>query len=84
MIQPIYLYGSEVLRRTAQPVDVSDKEAVASLIQDLKDRTGLDIRDVEIGQIDFLKDSAFIKITYHPEIGETFSIQNTRKLNAEN
>jgi len=54
------------------------------LIQDLKERTGLDIVDVEIGQIDFLKDSAFIKLIYRPLPNETFSIQSIRKLNAEN
>jgi len=54
------------------------------LIIDLKGRTGLDIVDVEIGQIDFLKDSAFIKIIYRPAAGETTSIQNIRKLNADN
>lgn len=37
MIQPIYLYGSEVLRRKAEEIDLSDKEAVATLVQDLKD-----------------------------------------------
>ena len=37
MIQPIYLYGSEVLRRTAEPVDLSDKDGIAALVQDLKD-----------------------------------------------
>jgi len=53
------------------------------LILDLKERTGLDVTDVEIGQIDFLKDSAFVKIVYHPERGENFSIQSVRKLNAD-
>ena len=37
MIQPIYLYGSEVLRKKAEPADLSDKEGLASLIQNLKD-----------------------------------------------
>jgi len=59
-------------------------EMRAELIADLKERTGLDIKDVEIGQIDFLKDSAFIKIIYRPQEGETVSIQNVRKLNADN
>lgn len=53
------------------------------LIADLKERTGLDITDVEIGQIDFLKDSAFMKIIYRPQAGEFSSIQSIRKLNAE-
>lgn len=54
------------------------------LIQDLKERTGLDVIDVEIGQIDFLKDSAFVKITYRTLKNESSSIQNVRKLNADN
>ena len=54
------------------------------LLQDLRQRTGLDILEVEIGQIDFLKDSAFVKIIYRPQPGETSSIQNIRKLNADN
>ena len=37
MIQPIYLYGSEVLRAKAEEVDLTDKEGIATLIQDLKD-----------------------------------------------
>ena len=37
MIQPIYLYGSEVLRRVAEPADLSKKEELTSLIRDLKD-----------------------------------------------
>jgi len=37
MIQPIYLYGSEVLRRKAEPVDLNDVEGIRTLVQDLKD-----------------------------------------------
>ncbi len=37
MIQPIYLYGSEVLRRVAEEVDLNDREYIASLVTDLKD-----------------------------------------------
>lgn len=37
------------------------------LIQDLRERTGLEILEVEIGEIDFLKDSAEIKIIYKIE-----------------
>ena len=42
-------------------------ENKTTLIQDLVERTGLEIIDVEIGEIDFLKDSANIKITYKIE-----------------
>ncbi|MBR1872674.1 MAG: peptide deformylase [Bacteroidales bacterium] len=37
MIQPIYLYGSEVLRKKAEPFDINDKEGLKALVQDLKD-----------------------------------------------
>ena len=37
MILPIYLYGSEVLRRKAEPADLNDREGLAALVQNLKD-----------------------------------------------
>ncbi|MBR1490841.1 MAG: peptide deformylase [Bacteroidales bacterium] len=37
MIQPIYLYGSEVLRKKAEPADLREKDQLKNLIQDLKD-----------------------------------------------
>ena len=37
MIQPIYLYGSRVLRERAADVDLNDKEGLRALVQDLKD-----------------------------------------------
>lgn len=37
MIRPIYLYGSEVLRKVATEADLNDKEALTSLINDLWD-----------------------------------------------
>lgn len=40
------------------------------LIADLEERTGLKIIDVEIGHIDFLRDVAYINITYSLEPGK--------------
>lgn len=37
MILPIYLYGSEVLRRKAGPADLSDKEKITKLVEDMKE-----------------------------------------------
>lgn len=45
----------------------------AALIADLKERTGLDIIDVEIGHIDFLRDVAYINVTYSLEKGKTYN-----------
>lgn len=44
------------------------------LVADLKARLGLDIIDVEVGHVDFLKDSAFIKVTYTLEKGKKNTI----------
>jgi hypothetical protein len=41
------------------------------LIADLEERTGLTVLDVEIGHIDFLRDVAYIKVTYPLEPGKT-------------
>ncbi|MBR4563396.1 MAG: DUF4956 domain-containing protein [Paludibacteraceae bacterium] len=43
----------------------------AALIADLEDRMGLKVIDVEIGHIDFLRDVAYIKVTYPLEKGKT-------------
>ena len=45
-------------------------EKRAELIADLKARTGLDITGVEIGHIDFLRDVAYINVTYTLEKGK--------------
>jgi peptide deformylase len=37
MIQPIYLYGSEILRQKASDADIASKESLRSLVTDLKD-----------------------------------------------
>ena len=37
MIQPIYLYGSEVLREKASEADLSRGEDISALVRDLKD-----------------------------------------------
>ena len=42
--------------------DHADREN--ELMADLKSRTGLDIRRVEVGHIDYLKDIAYVKIYY--------------------
>lgn len=50
------------------------------LIADLKERTGLDIIEVEVGHIDFLRDVAFVKVTYKPFNKTQNTINNITKL----
>lgn len=50
------------------------------LIADLKKRTGLDIERVMVGHINFLKDTAFIKVFYHSNDKEENDIDMVTKL----
>ena len=49
-------------------------EKRAELIADLEKRIGVKVENVEIGHVDFLKDSAFIKVYYHLPKGESNSV----------
>ena len=48
-------------------IDLIKPSMRKELIEDLKNRTGLDITNVSIGSIDFLKDMALIKIYYNTD-----------------
>ena len=49
-------------------------ERRAELISDLEKRIGVKVENVEIGHVDFLKDSAFIKVYYNLPKGESNSV----------
>jgi len=49
---------------TYEKIENIKPEMRPELIEDLKDRTGLDIVDVEIGNIDFLKDATKLTVKY--------------------
>ncbi len=53
-----------------EKIDNIKPERRAELLADLKERTGLDIADVEIGHIDFLRDVAYINVVYTLEKGK--------------
>ncbi len=48
-----------------EKIDLIKPENKALLIKDLQDRTGLDVHKVYIKRIDFLRDTALIKVYYH-------------------
>lgn len=72
-------------RRTSTKLVIYDRidlivpEKREELLEDLHKRTGLDIKDIEIGQIDFLKDTAWIKVTYVLSDGDRNTIDNLRR-----
>ena len=54
-------------------------ERRAELVEDLQNRLGLRIDNLEIGHVDFLKDAAFIKIYYTLDKGQTATIDQLTK-----
>lgn len=55
----------------------------AELIADLKQRTGLEILKVEVGHIDFLRDSAMLKVYYEPATEESNTIDTLTRMPRE-
>ena len=79
------------VRRTSVKLIIYDRvdlilpERRDELVEDLRKRTGLDIRDIEIGQVDFFKDTAWIKVTYELPAGQVNTIDKltrTKDFNA--
>lgn len=50
------------------------------LIEDLKKRTGLEVIRVEVGAIDFLKDSAILRVYYKPLSSKTNSVDSVGRM----
>lgn len=75
----IYLFEYVILQShemsktiTYEKIDLIRPENRDKLLADLEERTGLTISKVLIGKIDFLRDTAQIKIFYHSENMEQF------------
>ena len=58
---------------------VLSQEKRAELIEDLEKRAGLKVKSLEIGQIDFIRDCAWIKVTYFLAPGEENAIDSLRR-----
>lgn len=61
-----------------EKIDLIAPERRDELIADLEKRTGLKIDRVEVGDINFLRDTANLKVYYTLEKGETNTIDSTR------
>jgi hypothetical protein len=61
-------------------VNLIGPEKEGELIEDLKKRTGLDILRVEVGAIDFSKDTVMVKIYYDPLTNEVNSVNQVGRL----
>ena len=60
---------------TYEKIDLIVPERREELLADLRKRTGLEITKVQVGSINFLKDTAFLKVTYIPEDNEPNDIE---------
>ncbi|WP_071145944.1 DUF4956 domain-containing protein [Bacteroides ihuae] len=65
-------------------IDLIKPEKQSELLQDLKQRTGLPISKVEVGYIDFLRDSAMVKVYYEPICDEVNTIDTLTRMPREN
>lgn len=64
---------------TYEKIELIRPDRREELLADLKARTGLDIVKVQVGSIDFLKDTAFLKVTYIPDDPEPNDIDMITK-----
>ncbi len=61
-------------------IDLIVPEKRSEMIADLEARTGIKIEKLEIGHIDFLRDSAMLKIYYHDKSDEPNSVDTLTRL----
>ncbi len=62
-----------------EKIDLIRPDRREELLADLRERTGLNITKVQVGSINFLKDTAFLKVTYIPEDDEQNEIDMITK-----
>lgn len=62
-----------------EKIDLIKPDKYDEMLNDLRQRTGLDIVRAEVGYINFLKDTAYIKVFYRPTNGQGSSIDMITK-----
>ena len=65
-------------------IELIRPERRKELIADLEQRLGHNINRVEVGNVDFLRDVAFLKVYYTPAKGEHPTSDDTMKINEKN
>lgn len=65
-------------------IDLIKEGREEELKADLVERTGLDITNVEVGYINFLKDTAFLKVSYRPKSDMPSTINTLTKIKSDN
>lgn len=65
-------------------IELIQPERRAELVADLERRLGHKVSRVEVGNVDFLRDVAFLKVYYRPMRGESPTVDATMKINEKN
>ena len=65
---------------TYEKIELIKSDRREELLADLRQRTGLEIVKVQVGSIDFLKDTALLKVTYVPDDAEPNDIDRVTKI----
>ncbi len=86
----IWMFETYVLRKNLASklilydrIELITPERRAELLEDLTKRTGLKITKLNIGSIDFLKDTAIIRIEYENDGNGNSQIDNTLKIHRD-
>ena len=76
-LEKLWLLKSESRKTVVlEKIELIKPENLQLLLEDLRERTGLNIHRVEIGRIDFLRDSARVRVFYYEGEGAYSSIQD--------
>lgn len=85
LLEGVVMRGRTATRLVCyERIELIRPERRAELIADLEERLGHKVNSVDIGNVDFLRDVAFIKVHYTPERGEQPMTEPTMKINEKN
>lgn len=65
-------------------IELIHAERRGELVADLEARLGIKISRVEVGNVDFLRDVAYLRIYYKPVKGDALNADSTMKINEKN
>jgi hypothetical protein len=85
VLEGVIMRGRSATRLVCyERIELIRPERRGELIADLENRLGHKVNRVDIGNVDFLRDVAYIKVHYTPEAGEQPMTEPTMKINEKN
>ena len=85
VLEGVIMRGRSATRLVCyERIELIRPERRGELIADLENRLGHKVNHVDIGNVDFLRDVAYIKVHYTPEAGEQPMTEPTMKINEKN